>query len=100
MHENNQSLDEALEWVASRHKERREHALAMWPQVLPALSSSHQVDDSEDLFLYIDHLMNWPRANDCWNFENGRYFGEDGLRVQKERVVELLPKGVQGLANL
>lgn len=97
MHENNQSLDEALEWVASRHKERMEHALALWPEVL-ALSFSRQVD--EELVVYIDHLMNWPRADECWAFESGRYFGKDGLRVQKERVVELLPKGVQGLANL
>ncbi len=89
MHENNQQLEEAIEWVAARHRERFEHALATWPRAL-ALSFSRQVN--EDLRVYIDHIMNWPRANDCWNFENGRYFQGDGLRVMKERVVELLPK--------
>ena len=96
MHQNNQGLHEAVEWVALRHKERMERALAVWPQVL-GLSFSRQVD--KDLIPYIDHLMNWPRGCQCWSFESGRYFGEGGLRVQKERVVELLPKGAQGLAK-
>ncbi len=74
-----------------------EHALVTWPRAL-VLSFSPEVD--EDLKVYIDHLMNWPRGNNCWDFESGRYFGVDGMRVMKERVVELLPKGTQGLANL
>lgn len=41
---------------------------------------------------YVDGLANWPRCNDCWNFESGRYFGNKGLEVQKSRWVELLPK--------
>ena len=89
MHENNLDLDGALQWVAARHKERVDHALATWPQAL-SLSFSPEVD--KDLAFYLDHVMNWPRANDCWNFENGRYFGSDGLRIQKERTVTLLPK--------
>ncbi|KAI1782570.1 terpenoid synthase [Ganoderma leucocontextum] len=89
MHENSQYLEEAIEWIAARYREQVEHALATWPRAL-ALSFSRQVD--EDLIVYIDHLMNWPRANECWAVESGRYFGGDGLRVQKERVVELLPR--------
>ena len=97
MRENNQGLEEALEWVGVRHRERVEHALTIWPRAL-ALSFSPQVD--EDLLVCIDHLMNWPRANDCWAFESGRYFGGDGLRIQKERVVELSPKREQALVKL
>ena len=41
---------------------------------------------------YVDHVLNWVRANDSWNFESGRYFGSEGPRIQKERVVRLLPK--------
>ncbi|KAM5537397.1 hypothetical protein V8D89_008916 [Ganoderma adspersum] len=88
MHENALDLDRALEWVAERHRETVEDALAAWSRAL-ALSFSPQVD--EDVVVYIDHILNWPRANDCWNFENGRYFGEDGLRIQKDRLVELAP---------
>ncbi|TBU55418.1 terpenoid synthase [Dichomitus squalens] len=89
MHENNLDLDGALQWVAARHKERFNHALATWPRAL-SLTFSPQVD--RDLACYLDHLMNWPRANDCWNFENGRYFGTEGLQIQKHRAVMLLQK--------
>ena len=88
MHENTLDLDDALEWVASRHRNTVEDVLAAWRRAL-VLSFSPQVD--EDVSVYIDHILNWPRANDCWNFENGRYFGEDGLRIQKDRIVELAP---------
>lgn len=88
MHENTLDLDDALEWVANRHRKAVEDVLAAWRRAL-ALSFSPQVD--EDVSVYIDHILNWPRANDCWNFENGRYFGEDGLRIQKDRIVELAP---------
>ncbi|KAF9525604.1 terpenoid synthase [Crepidotus variabilis] len=40
---------------------------------------------------YIEGLGNWVRANDSWSFESWRYFKGDGLRVQKERWVDLLP---------
>ncbi len=89
MHEHTFDINGALEWVAKQHRERLEHAIAIWPQVL-ALSFSPKID--LDLAFYVDHLMNWPRANDSWNFESGRYFGGDGLRVQKERTVQLSPK--------
>jgi hypothetical protein len=40
---------------------------------------------------YVDGLGNWVRANDAWSFESWRYFKEEGLRIQKERWVEMLP---------
>ncbi|KAI0753179.1 terpenoid synthase [Daedaleopsis nitida] len=82
------NLDGAVTWLAEQHKAQVQQALRLWPQAL-ALSFSREID--KNLQFYIDHLMNWPRANDCWNFENGRYFGDYGLRIQKERLVELLP---------
>ncbi|KAH7928993.1 terpenoid synthase [Leucogyrophana mollusca] len=41
---------------------------------------------------YIDGLGNWARANEAWSFETPRYFGNEGLLIQKHRKVELLPK--------
>ncbi|KAJ7621510.1 terpenoid synthase [Mycena polygramma] len=41
---------------------------------------------------YVDGLGNWIRANECWSFETWRYFKNDGLRVQRERLVDLLPR--------
>ncbi|KAI0752004.1 terpenoid synthase [Fomes fomentarius] len=89
MHEYDLDIDGALEWLAQQHRDRVDHAISIWPQVL-ALSFSPQID--LDLAFYVDHLMNWPRGQDSWNFESGRYFGRDGLRVQKERTVQLSPK--------
>jgi len=42
--------------------------------------------------MYIDGLANWVRANASWSFETKRYFGEEGIEVQKTRIVDLLPK--------
>ena len=89
MHKNTLDLDDALEWVAKRHRKAVEDVLAAWRRAL-ALSFSPQVD--EDLSVYIDHILNWPRANDCWNFESGRYFGTRGTEYQRTRCVPLLPK--------
>ncbi|KAH7886425.1 terpenoid synthase [Phlebopus sp. FC_14] len=38
---------------------------------------------------YVYGLGNWARANDAWSFEGERYFGKDGLRIQKSRKVML-----------
>ena len=90
MHQKGYNLQEALEWLAAEHKVREDRILTTsWPQVA-ALRFSPEVD--EMLKYYVDHVLNWPRANDSWNFESGRYFGSDGLRIQKERVVKLLPR--------
>jgi Delta6-protoilludene synthase len=40
---------------------------------------------------YIDGLGNWVRASDAWSFESWRYFKGEGLNVQRDRWVELLP---------
>ncbi|PIL22415.1 terpene synthase [Ganoderma sinense ZZ0214-1] len=90
MRQKGYNLQEALGWLAAEHKVREDRILTTsWPQVA-ALKFSPDVD--ELLKYYVDHVLNWPRANDSWNFESGRYFGSEGLRIQKERVVKLLPK--------
>ena len=90
MRQKGYNLQEALEWLAAEHKAREDRILtSSWPQVA-ALRYSPEVDKL--LKYYVDHVLNWPRANDSWNFESGRYFGSEGLRIQKERVVRLLPK--------
>lgn len=51
---------------------------------------SEDVDD--EVYEYMSGLGNWVRANDCWSFESGRYFGTEGLRIQRERHLELSPR--------
>ncbi|KAI0744423.1 terpenoid synthase [Earliella scabrosa] len=79
-------LDGALRWVAQEHAKRVDRALLLWPQ---ALALPFPTDVMEELSYYVEILMTWARANHCWNFESGRYFGNRGLTVQAEGMVEL-----------
>ncbi len=87
MHQFNTDFDSAMKWVANFHNEvemRFLNALNRVPSWGP------EVD--KQVAVYIEHLANWPRCNDCWNFESGRYFGSKGLEYQKTRLVPMLPK--------
>jgi len=77
----------AMNWVTQYHEDveaRFLDGLKRVPSFNPELDA--QVQE------YIEHLANWPRCNDCWNFESGRYFGKMGREIQKTRYVPLLPK--------
>jgi len=87
MHQFDTDLDGALAWVCQYHEEVKARFLEGLKRVP---SFGPKVD--RQLEEYILHLANWPRANDCWNFESGRYFGSKGLEIQKTRCVPLLPK--------
>ncbi|KAI8996452.1 terpenoid synthase [Trametes punicea] len=89
MHEKELDLDGGAECLAREHAKRVDRFLSIWPEVSTLDFGSGAVN--EDFRTYLDHLANWPRANDCWNFESGRYFGENGWRAKKERVVGLAP---------
>lgn len=80
-------VQSALNWVAAYHAqiETQFHDGLKW---LPSWGPA--VDKEVDT--YVLGLANWPRCNDCWNFESGRYFGSRGPEVKKTRRVPLLPK--------
>ncbi len=80
-------VDSAMEWVANYHKEIETRFMAAYKSV-PSWGPEVDVQVQE----YIQHLANWPRGNDCWNFESCRYFGRKGREYQKTRLVPLLPK--------
>ena len=87
MHQFNFSLDQAMDWVAEYHTEVETKfldGLKRVPSWGPAIDPQ--------IKQYIYGLANWPRCNDCWNFESGRYFGSKGLEIQKTRLVTLLPR--------
>ena len=41
---------------------------------------------------YVNGLGRWVRGSDDWHFEGQRHFGTDGLRIQREREVMMLPR--------
>ena len=87
MHQHGLTLPEAMEWAAKYHEQVEEKFLDRVKSV-----PSWGKDIDEQVAAYIEHLAGWPRGNDCWSFESGRYFGSKGLEVQKTRRVALLPK--------
>lgn len=88
MYHQNETLSGAMAWVEDELRRLVDEFLHLvsrepfWPDA--------SLD--EKVFEYIGGLGNWVRANDCWSFESGRYFGKDGLRIQRERQIELSPR--------
>lgn len=87
MHQFNTDFEGAMDWVVKYHKEVERKFLDGLKRV-----PSWGPEKDRQVQLYIYGLANWPRCNDCWNFESGRYFGNKGLEYQKTRLVPLLPK--------
>ncbi|KAF8484312.1 terpenoid synthase [Gautieria morchelliformis] len=87
MHEYNIDTNGAMAWVANRHAETETKFLDGLKRVP---SWGPEMDRQVQQYLY--GLANWPRCNDCWNFESGRYFGSKGPQIRKSRLVPLFPK--------
>ncbi|KAF9262878.1 terpenoid synthase [Marasmius fiardii PR-910] len=85
----NITVDEAVEHVSKMHDELARNFLRVCDKLL-STDTGAVVDGTAKR--YIDGLGNWIRANECFSFECPRYFGKSGLKVQQERIVELLPK--------
>ncbi|KAG6825478.1 hypothetical protein H0H92_003608 [Tricholoma furcatifolium] len=81
----------AMDWVVNYGKEVEMKFLDGLKRVP---SWGPEIDQQMKQYLY--GLANWPRANDSWNFESGRYFGSKGREIQKTRRVPLLPKITSG----
>lgn len=83
------TIDEAMKWAAEYHKEVETRFLDGMKQV-----PSFGPDVDPQLQQFIQAIALWPRSNDCWSFESGRYFGSKGLEIQKTRIVPVMPKVV------
>nr|BDO24660.1 sesquiterpene synthase [Collybia nuda] len=82
------NIQQAMEYVAALHQIFADKFLGTYNS-LPSFGSP--VVDAM-VHRYVQGLGNWIRANDSWSFESWRYFKDEGLKIQKERVVKLLPK--------
>ena len=89
------TLDEALKWTADYHEEVEARFLDGMKRV-----PSFGPDVDPQLQQFIQAIAMWPRTNDCWNFESGRYFGSKGLEIQKTRIVPIMPKVVDNHRSL
>ncbi|KAF8168816.1 terpenoid synthase [Mycena galopus ATCC 62051] len=89
MHEETTDLGGAMDWVAARRKTLASQFLELYQKV-PSFGSE---DIDGQVREYVEGIANWPRANDSWIFESGRYFGSEGLQVQRDRKVVLSRTG-------
>ena len=92
MEERKLDITAAMQWLAGQHGEQADRALSLLPQVLALVATAGP--HAAPLASYLDHLENWPRANNCWHFESGRYFGAEGRQIQKSRLLTLAPRDV------
>ncbi|KAJ6535981.1 terpenoid synthase [Mycena vulgaris] len=90
MHEEETDLSGAMEWVAARRESLASEFIDLYKMV-PSFGGDIDAQARE----YVEGIANWPRANDSWIFESGRYFGSEGLKVQKNRKVILSAGSMQ-----
>ncbi|KAI0630487.1 terpenoid synthase [Trametes polyzona] len=93
MHEKNVDLNAAVGWLAAEHAARMDEFLELWPEACALLGSCGSNAANRGLAVYLSHIANWPRANECWSFEGGRYLGRDSAQVRMHRVVEIEEPG-------
>ncbi|KAH0580767.1 hypothetical protein H2248_002251 [Termitomyces sp. 'cryptogamus'] len=78
MHQFGIDFQGAMDWVINYHAEVEMNFLDGLKRVP---SWGPKIDRQIKQYLYV--LANWPRCNDSWNFESGRYFGSKRREIQK-----------------
>ncbi|KAI0638649.1 terpenoid synthase [Trametes polyzona] len=92
MHQHDTDLSGAIAWVTNLHNEivdKFVEGLKHVPSFGPTIDP--QVQE------YLQNIANWPRGQDSWTFESGRYFGDRGMEYMATRRVALLERRDPGL---
>ena len=79
-------LQQALYWLSGYASKTISNFLAN-SRALP--SWGERIDRA--VRVYIDLVARCVRGYDTWSYETNRYYGGDGLIVQKQRKITLLP---------
>jgi Delta6-protoilludene synthase len=85
MNEKGVDLDGALHWVGTTF----EQVLSQFQEHRRALPSWGPAVDSE-VHQLVERMCLWIRGHDCWSFESQRYFGTEGMEIQRSRMMPLL----------
>ena len=86
MEEYHFDLQQALYWLSGYASKTIFNFLAT-KKALPSWGA--EVDEA--VAEYIDRLVRCVRGNDAWHYDTKRYYGDDGLKVEKCRKMTLLP---------
>jgi Delta6-protoilludene synthase len=87
MNEKGVDLDGALDWVEEYHEQVLSEFRAQY-RVLPSWGPTVDLK----IKTYVERLACFIRGIDCWAFETERYFGTKGPEIQRQRIVNLMPK--------
>jgi hypothetical protein len=87
MNEKAVDLDGALDWLTEYHEQVLSKFQAQY-RTLPSWGSAIDLR----VKTYVERLACFIRGIDCWAFETERYFGKKGGEIQRQRIVDLLPK--------
>ena len=86
MEEYHLDLQQALYWLSGFASKTISNFLSN-SRALPSWGS--KIDRAIEA--YIDRVARCVRGYDAWSYETNRYYGGDGLKVQKCRKITLLP---------
>lgn len=86
MHEQQISIQEAMDWLGGYCDEIIEGFLA---DLLAIPSWGPDLD--RRVAVCVNGLGQWVRGMDDWHFESGRYFGSDGPVIKQTRITTLRP---------
>jgi Delta6-protoilludene synthase len=80
-----------IQWISDIHDEIVDNFLRLREDVIHKTNGFPSWGEEIDrqVELYVDGLGMWIRGHDEWNFGSGRYFGDEGLEVQKTRQVHV-----------
>ncbi|KAF8486350.1 terpenoid synthase [Russula ochroleuca] len=87
MNEKGVDLDGALDWVEEYHERILSEFQAQY-RLLPSWGPAIDLR----VKTYVERLASFIRGIDCWAFETERYFGTKGPEIQRQRIVDVLPK--------
>ena len=86
----------AMMWAQDTHTKLEQKFLAAMAE-LPEWDEPLNSQVKE----YCNGLGQWVRANDDWEFESERYFGNRGLEIKEKRWITLMPKvGKKGTSEV
>ncbi|KAF8915999.1 terpenoid synthase [Mucidula mucida] len=79
---------DALAYISDLH----DHTANRFFEAQAKVPSTGSAELDAEVDFFVDGLGMWVRANDQWSFEGKRYFGPEGLTIQKTRYVKRLSK--------
>ncbi|KAK3364561.1 terpenoid synthase [Lasiosphaeria hispida] len=91
MHEKDIGPQAAVRYIGEWHDGIVAEFLACHEE-LKKVSPQWGAEVDRQVQFYVHGMGCWVRGSDNWHFEGQRHMGKDGLRIQRERVLAMMPR--------